>query len=190
MIGSMAFPYDCRSAESLLQLPFPLKSLVCRIEAGIPRKWRVQEDVMINIREITKADRAAWADFRAALWPEESADAHLQEIDRVLASGDLWVFFAEIEGRAVGFAEVSLRRYANGCQQQPVAFLEGIYVAPERRRKGAGQKLMAHLRDFLRARGYTELCSDALLANTTSHAAHKAWGFAETERVVYFRTPL
>jgi aminoglycoside 6'-N-acetyltransferase I len=145
---------------------------------------------MMIIRQITKADRGRWADFRAALWPEDSADAHLQEIDRVLASGDLWVFFAELEGRAVGFAEVSLRRYANGCEQQPVTFLEGIYVAPGSRRKGVGQKLTAHLRDFLRARGYTELCSDALLANTASQAAHKAWGFAETERVVYFRTPL
>lgn len=144
----------------------------------------------LTIREITRADRAVWAGFRAALWPEESAANHLVEVDRVFAAGDLWVFFAEVEGRAVGFAEVSVRRYANGCEQQPVAFLEGIWVAPEARRKGVGRALTDHMRAFLRGRGHTKLCSDALLANTPSHAAHKAWGFAETERVVYFRTPL
>ena len=32
----------------------------------------------------------------------------------------------------------------------------------------------------------TELASDALLDNRASHAMHKALGFAETERVVYF----
>ncbi len=143
-----------------------------------------------TIRAITQVDRAVWAEFRAALWPEESAAEHMREIERAFAAGDLWVFFAEAKGRAVGFAEVAVRRYANGCEQQPVAFLEGIWVAADVRRQGVGRALMDHIRAFLRARGHNELCSDALLDNTTSHAAHKSWGFTETERVVYFRTPL
>ncbi|GBQ40877.1 hypothetical protein AA0614_2124 [Komagataeibacter saccharivorans NRIC 0614] len=44
----------------------------------------------------------------------------------------------------------------------------------------------------LRARqhGATELASDAELANTSSHAMHRALGFDETERVVFFRKNL
>ena len=41
-----------------------------------------------------------------------------------------------------------------------------------------------------RARGFREIGSDALLDNRASHAAHAGWGFAETERVVYFRKVL
>jgi aminoglycoside 6'-N-acetyltransferase I len=41
-----------------------------------------------------------------------------------------------------------------------------------------------------RERGCSELASDALLDNEASHRFHHAAGFAETERVVYFRKPL
>jgi aminoglycoside 6'-N-acetyltransferase I len=34
------------------------------------------------------------------------------------------------------------------------------------------------------------LASDALLDNGASHAMHRALGFEETERVVFFRKPL
>jgi aminoglycoside 6'-N-acetyltransferase I len=37
------------------------------------------------------------------------------------------------------------------------------------------------------ARGFSEIGSDALVENNLSHAAHRSWGFSETERVVHFR---
>jgi len=40
------------------------------------------------------------------------------------------------------------------------------------------------------ARGFAEIGSDADIANSASHAAHRGWGFVETERVVYFRKVL
>lgn len=43
---------------------------------------------------------------------------------------------------------------------------------------------------WARACGCRELASDALLENQASHAAHRALGFVETERVVFFRKPL
>lgn len=56
----------------------------------------------------------------------------------------------------------------NGTDSSPVAFLEGLYVAPAGRRQGIA----------------------ALLVDTASHAMHLALGFEETERGVYFRKPL
>jgi aminoglycoside 6'-N-acetyltransferase I len=44
--------------------------------------------------------------------------------------------------------------------------------------------------DWARARGCRELASDALLDNEASQRAHRALGFEETERVVYFSKKL
>ena len=143
------------------------------------------------IREVRALDRAAWATMRAALWPEEDADTHARGIDLLLARGDAWGFIAEdASGRAIGFAEIAIRPYANGCDSAPVAFLEGIWVEERSRRRGIGARLIAHVESFLLARGYRELGSDTALANLASQDAHRRWGFAETERVVYFRKGL
>ena len=40
---------------------------------------------------------------------------------------------------------------------------------------------------WAQAQGCDELASDALLDNETSQAMHRALGFEETERVVFFR---
>jgi aminoglycoside 6'-N-acetyltransferase I len=143
------------------------------------------------IREARAADRAAWAAMRAALWPEEDAEAQARGIDMLLGRGDAWCFIAEeLSAGVVGFAEVAIRPYANGCDSAPVAFLEGIWVAEPARRRGTGAQLIAHIESFLLARGFHELGSDTPLDNLVSQDAHRGWGFAETERVVYFRRPL
>jgi aminoglycoside 6'-N-acetyltransferase I len=143
------------------------------------------------VREMEPADRAAWAEMREALWPDEDRTAFAAEIDQILRSNESWGFVAETSDKApVGFAEVAIRKYANGCETQPVPFLEGIWVAQEFRRQGIGASLIRYVEAFLVARGYRELGSDALLDNAISHQSHRGWGFSETERVVYFRKPL
>ena len=143
---------------------------------------------MIAVREMRATDRAAWSKMRSALWPQESPQVHGAWIDEILDSGDAWGFIAETsEGRPAGFAEIALRKYANGCDSRPVPFLEGIWVEAELRRQGFGKALIQHVADFLMTRGFSELGSDSELDNHLSHASHRGWGFAETERVVYFR---
>ncbi len=144
----------------------------------------------VSIRAMTETDRAAWIALRSRLWPEYSA-GHPADVDEMLERGTTWGFIAEDpSGVALGFAEVSVRAYANGCEQRPVPFLEGIWVDPDAQRQGVGQALIDHVAAFAKARDFSELCSDALLDNTASHAAHAGWGFVETERVVYFRKDL
>jgi aminoglycoside 6'-N-acetyltransferase I len=89
-----------------------------------------------------------------------------------------------------GFAELAIRKYANGCETRPVPFVEGIWVKPQFRRQGVGARLIGHVEAFVMARGFREIGSDTLIDNRTSQAAHLAWGFFETERVVYFRKVL
>lgn len=145
----------------------------------------------LTLRQMTDADQAIWAEMRHALWPFTTAEENRTDIAKILAAPDMWGFVAvDDAGAPAGFAEVALRRYANGCEESPVPFLEGIWVSPDFRRRGVGEAIIAHVSARLREKGFRELCSDALLENTVSHDAHAAWGFTETERVVYFRKPL
>lgn len=128
--------------------------------------------------------REGWLALRAALWGEDAGDpADLPEGD-----GN---FVALADGRVIGFAEAAVRHdYVNGCDGSPVLFLEGLYVDPAWRRQGVAGALVAAVADWGRALGCAEFASDAELDNLDSHAMHRALGFAETERVVYFRREL
>lgn len=131
--------------------------------------------------------------MRAALWPHCTADEHHADVVRFLAQPARYAqFVAYSPGREpIGFVEASVRSdYVNGAETSPVAFLEGIYVAPPARRQGVARALCDAVVAWARDKGLTELMSDALLANVESHAMHAALGFAETERVVYFRRSL
>ncbi|CAD7050574.1 GNAT family N-acetyltransferase [Pseudorhizobium endolithicum] len=143
------------------------------------------------MRLLTAQDGHPWSELRHALWPDQSADAHLAEILEML-SGQSGVGYGAFgpDGALVAFAEVSIRSYANGCTSTPVPFLEGIFVEEGSRRMGMAGLLLARIEADLREKGFVELCSDVEMHNTPSHLAHRHWGFVETERVIYFRKPL
>lgn len=107
-------------------------------------------------------------------------------------SPDGCITFLSIDnGRIRGFAEAALRYdHVNGCATSPVAFLEGIFVCREQRGRGVGRALLQAVQSWARARGCTELASDAHLDNVASHAFHAALGFDEVERVVFFHKAL
>lgn len=146
------------------------------------------------VRTAVEHDIDALAAMRAELWPDGSVDEHREEVVALLGRGhnESVAFVAsDQKGCAFGFAEAELRYdYVNGCDTSPVAFLEGIYVRPQRRGTGIGTKLALAVQSWARERGCAELASDAPLDNHASHAFHAAIGFVETERVVYFRQSL
>jgi aminoglycoside 6'-N-acetyltransferase I len=129
-----------------------------------------------------------WLAMRVALWPEASNAEHQSGMADALARG-LYVRLArDVSGRALGFVEASMRvDYVNGTNTSPVAFLEGIYVVPDFRRQGIARTLVDSVVGWAREEGCQELASDSLLPNTDAHGVHRALGFEETERVVYFR---
>lgn len=145
----------------------------------------------VTVATAVAADATDWAVMRNALWPGSGGrqDEHLADINRLLADpGDTINVIARVEGNVAGFAEAAIRHdYVNGCESSPVAFLEGIYVRPEFRGRGIARELVKAVEAWALARGCTEFASDAAIDNTTSHAMHRALGFAETQRVVYFR---
>ena len=145
---------------------------------------------MISVRPVRATDASAWLRMREALWPD-GADQHAREIERYFAgelAEPLEVLVAADDcGDLIGFAELSIRRYVDGCDTDHVGFLEGWYVAPAWRRRGVGRALVAAAEDWARAQQCREFGSDALLENDVSASAHRALGFEETERVRYVR---
>jgi aminoglycoside 6'-N-acetyltransferase I len=144
--------------------------------------------VIFEVRPATAADAAQWLRMRAALWPDGSLAEHADEIAQWLAGPDtVALVAARADGDVlVGLAELSLRPYAEGCEDSPVAYLEGWWVDPDLRGRGIGRALVEAAADWARARGGTELASDAELDNLGSQRAHAALGFAEAGRAVLY----
>ena len=132
--------------------------------------------------------------MRADLWPEGAAKEHATEVAEFFSGRlriPLEVLLAEdAEGRPLGFAELSIRAYAEGCTTDRVAFLEGWYVVAEARRRGVGRALVRAAEAWGRAQGCTEFASDALLDNHVSAAAHQALDFDEVAQIRCFRKDL
>nr|WP_085334908.1 aminoglycoside N-acetyltransferase AAC(6')-Id [Klebsiella pneumoniae] len=134
-----------------------------------------------------------WLQLRFLLWPQDSADEHLAEMAIFVAEPNRFAQFIAYDeaNKPLGFVEAALRSdYVNGTNSSPVAFLEGVYVLPEARRRGIAHALVGAVEIWARNRACTEFASDASTDNPESHRFHQSLGFKETERVVYFRKML
>src|SRR5574341_1769924 len=99
----------------------------------------------IAVRPIRSADRDAWQRMRAVLWPAP-ADDHAQAVADFFtraSSRPAAVLIACEAERTIGFVELSICPYAEGCTTERVAYVEGWYVEPAVRVREAGAALMA-----------------------------------------------
>jgi aminoglycoside 6'-N-acetyltransferase I len=132
-----------------------------------------------------------WLALRLRLWPQASEAEQLREMADAIAHGHFVRIAIGHDGSAVCFVEASKRAdYVNGTSSSPVAFLEGLYVEPASRHRGIARLLVAAVAAWATAQRCSEIASDSRLDNDAAHAVHRALGFTETERVVYFCRPL
>ena len=101
------------------------------------------------IREVRPEDTESWLVMRMALWPETDEPQHRREMAMMLSDDERFAVLVcqDPHGELVGFAEVSLRGWAEGCESSPVGYLEGWYVAEHARRQGIGGRLVAAAED-------------------------------------------
>jgi aminoglycoside 6'-N-acetyltransferase I len=148
-----------------------------------------------GVRAVRAADADAWARMRARLWPDADVAELAREANDFVAGGHATIvaaaFVAE-DGDAipVGFVEIAVRAFSDGCDSMPVPHVEGWYVEPSARGCGVGRRLMAAAEAWARARGFVELASDTELHNDASRHAHAACGFEEVDRLIKFRKVL
>jgi aminoglycoside 6'-N-acetyltransferase I len=145
--------------------------------------------VQVVIRRVSGKGMSAWLSLRRGLWPLPGS-IHRAEMKSLFGKRGFICLIAWDGKKAIGFAEAMIRPFANGCEWQPVPFLEGLYVEPSYRRKLVGRKLVERVEMWALKKGFRELGSDAYLSDLVSHKAHRAYGFTETERVIYFRKVL
>ncbi|AOJ07742.1 tobramycin N-acetyltransferase AAC(6')-III [Burkholderia mayonis] len=148
---------------------------------------------LFTIRAAAASDALAWRQLRRALWPHADDAEHARDVAQQLDAPYRHACFIAWtpDGAPLGFAEVAVRRdYVNGCDTSPVLFLEGIFVDPAARRRGVARALCSAAAVWGATCGCAEFASDAPLGNAASHALHRALGFDETERVVFFRKTL
>lgn len=145
----------------------------------------------IIIRRALFEDKNEWLRMRLALWPDNSIEEAFAEMDSFLGNPTTPVFVAVRQnGRLGGFLEGGIRKYAEGCDSSPVAYLEGWFVDKDLRQQGVGGMLVNAMEDWAREQGFTEIGSDTWLDNDTSIQAHIALGYEESERLVHFRKTL
>lgn len=142
----------------------------------------------MDVRPLRDGELEAWLDLRVALWPESTRAEHAADRELVLEDPERYaVLVADAgAGRLIGFVEVSLREWAEGCASRPVGCLEGWYVAPAHRRRGLGRALIEAAERWALARGAREFASDVEPDNAASLAAHARLGFREIGRSVLF----
>jgi aminoglycoside 6'-N-acetyltransferase I len=147
----------------------------------------------MKVERVTPATIGEWVELRLALWPHAGAAELEREAPALLDKKPAAAAFLlrDEAGRAVAFAEATVRvDYVNGCSTSPVGFLEGIYVLPEWRRRGAARLLCRAVEAWSREHGCRELTSDTEIDNGLSQRMHEALGFSESERVVCYHKRL
>jgi aminoglycoside 6'-N-acetyltransferase I len=143
------------------------------------------------VRPVRRQDAADWEAMRRALWPEETPGEHAREIAAFfrgrVPEPEAVLIARKPDGEPVGFAELSIRPFADGCRTSPVAYLEGWYVAPAARRRGVGRLLVRAAEAWARGRRCAELASDTGIGNRVSAVAHRAIGFEDAGAIRCFR---
>lgn len=136
----------------------------------------------VDVRPVASGDAEAWLRLRCDLWPDGSEAEHRAEIARFLSGESrepMAVLVASESDAIVGFVELSIRPYAEGCRTSRVAYLEGWYVAPEARGRRIGRLLIEGAERWGREQGCAEFASDAKPDNEVSIRAHHAVGFED-----------
>ncbi|MCC7387565.1 MAG: GNAT family N-acetyltransferase [Phycisphaerales bacterium] len=150
----------------------------------------------VRIVPVDASNAGLWCAMRREMGPAWLTDDFETLAAEYLAKGriqrlpHLVVLAVGEAGGALGFAEVSLRDYAEGCLSSPVGYLEGWFVAPEARGRGVGRLLVRACERWAAERGCTEFASDAEIDNGVSLRAHAALGFEPVADVRLFRKPI
>ena len=140
-----------------------------------------------TIRRATYEDKPEWLRMRHGLWPDAPLEYLALDLDDLLADEDTAIFLAfNVHGQPVGFVEVGLRAYAEGCETSPVGYIEAWFVGMHVRGQKLGRTLVEVAEQWARDRGCTEMASDTWLENEAGIAAHLRLGYHEADRLVHF----
>ena len=140
------------------------------------------------IVSVSKENENAWAEMCVELWQDLTVDSVLRMSHEGLFKNEFLYFY---QNEPAAFLSLSLRSdYVEGTTSCPVAYIEGLYVKPEFRRRGIAEKLVDHAKEWSAQFGCSELASDCTVDNEASQSFHKDVGFTEANRIVCYTMSL
>jgi aminoglycoside 6'-N-acetyltransferase I len=143
------------------------------------------------IKQATQKEAMSLAKLAIQMWKDNEIEELAEHFERLAADEEAACFLKYVGDTAVGFAQCQLRHdYVEGTETSPVGYLEGIYVAPEYRRRGFAGKLLCACENWAREQGCCEFASDCELTNSDSLRFHLHMGFGEANRIICFTKKL
>lgn len=139
------------------------------------------------IQQATLNEVRTASELALLLWPDNTIEDLLLEMEELLASERTAVFIAYEHGSAIGFAQCQLRTdYVEGTNSNVVGYLEGLFVMSDYRKKGYAKQLVEYCEQWSKSKECTEFASDCELHNEESLAVHLKLGFQEVNRIICF----
>ncbi len=142
---------------------------------------------MVRLMKAEKEHAKCAADLLMKLWPDHTEEEMLECASEYIEGREKAAFLAREEGAFCGICLVSLRHdYVEGTEENPVGYLEGIYVDDAMRGLGVARALLGKAQEWAKEMGCHEFASDCELDNTESLKFHLACGFEEANRIICF----
>ena len=117
----------------------------------------------MKIKTVNEQTLSIWASFASQVW--RTNEQELIEKFRNNKFPYEFLYFSSGE-EPVAWISLSLRHdYVEGCQNGPTAYLEGIFIIPDYRSQGIGDKLLSFAISWAENRGISQLASDAEFDN-------------------------
>lgn len=125
-----------------------------------------------------------WANLASKVWDISDQNELIKDFKDGKFQNE---FIYQYENEYIAFISLSIRNdYVEGTSSTPVAYIEGIYVNEEYRKKGIARELVDFAKKWAKEKGCTEIASDTSTSNNCSIAFHQAVGFEEKNRIVCF----
>lgn len=138
----------------------------------------------MTIRAVNEQTLSIWASFASQVWQTKE-----QVLIEKFSNNEFpfeFLYYSQSE-EPIAWISLSLRHdYVEGCQANPVAYLEGIFISPNYRSQGIAKELLHFAEGWAKSRGISQLGSDAELDNLLSQKFHIKHGFREVSRTVHY----
>lgn len=147
--------------------------------------------MQISIKAAALEDIQKVADLAIFMWKSHTMEELKQEFYDYISKEKGVVFLAIEDEYAVGFAQCGLRYdYVEGTESSPVAYLEGIFVKEEYRKRGLAREMLEVCQKWAKEQKCSEFASDCELDNEDSLKFHKKMEFIEANRIICFTKSL
>jgi RimJ/RimL family protein N-acetyltransferase len=156
---------------------------------GMEMEHTIYSMAKIAIRCANIADISVVTDLLAKVYDSHDYAELFAENERLLTDEAELILLAFDGAKPVGCAHSSIRReFVEGGfdDKSPVAYLEGIFVEAEFRKRGVARSLVAESARWAKERGCSAMASDCEIDNPDSLKFHLRIGFGEVSRNIYF----